>query len=201
MWKTHGPRQRTLLIIAAVVLLALGAVLAFGRQLADLVGLDLPSAPMDVIGWHDKEAAGLLVGLGIVVFLVCLWVLLAALPNRPSAPTYRYRAGGADEGEGLTEIDSSVIARAGQDSAEAHPELTGAHVRISGGSDAPVLYARYTLRADADPVAAMDLVTGTLVPELETALGVPFTRRHVRYDVAAPGKQDARNIDLATLPK
>lgn len=199
MWKTHGPRQRTLLVVAAVILLLVAAAVTVGRPVVRALGLDAPAAPLDVVSAHGTTAAGILTGLGAVLLLVSLWVILAALPSRPSAPTFRYR--GSDGDEGMTEIDSSVIARAAQDAAEGHAVFNGARLRISGSSEAPVLYARYTLRADADAVEAMALVDERLVPDLEAGLGTAFVRRHVRFDVTEPQRHDAKHIDLTTVQK
>ena len=195
MWKTHGPRQRVLLVIAAVILGAVAALLLLGRDLLPSWGVAVPEKPVGLIPWQGEQAGIAVVAAGVVLVVLALWVILTALPTKPATHVFRFhsdRSGGA-----MTQIDTGVIARAAENAATSHPTVSAAGVRISGSAKEPVLYAKYTLRSDADAVEAMELVEQRLIPDMETVLGVSFARRHVRFDVSAPVKQDPGHLNLA----
>ncbi len=195
MWKTHGPRQRVLLILAVLVLGAAAALVLLGRTVLPTWDVTVPEKPVGLIPWQGDQAGVAVVIAGAVLVLLALWVILTALPSKPATHTFRFhsdRSGGA-----MTQIDTGVIARAAENAATSHPTVSAAGVRISGSAKEPVLYAKYTLRSDADAVEAMELVEQRLIPDMETVLGVGFTRRHVRFDVSAPAKQDPGHLNLA----
>ncbi|MFJ3959196.1 hypothetical protein [Arthrobacter sp. NPDC090010] len=198
MWKTHGPRQRVLLVVVALIFAALAVSLLLGRQLTAGLGVSPTDGPGGLAPWRGEQAAVAVVVASAVVVLLALWIILAALPKKPAAHAFRYHSDSS--GGAMTQIETGVIAKAAESAATSHPTVSAAGVRIGGSAKEPVLYAKYTLRSDADPVEAMRLVEDRLIPDMETVLGTSFVRRHVRFDVSAPARQDPGHLNLADAP-
>ncbi|MGH3652958.1 hypothetical protein [Glutamicibacter sp.] len=193
MFRTHVVRQRLILAILGLVLLAAGAsgLAAVWWGLGQGAGLGqariASSLPID-----QQYLLPLGLALGIADIVLSLAVLITAIPRRPSAHEFRYES----SSEGVSEIETSVIAKAAETAARTQPEIVDANVRIGGNAAEPVFYARFTLRADAPANRGIELVNGRVVPDLEMVLGVSFSRKHISFSFQKPEKQDSNKAVL-----
>jgi len=193
MFTTHVVRQRLILAVLGLVLLAAGGLglAAVWSGLGEGAGLGRAqignSLPVD-----QQYLLPLGLALGIAGIVLSLAVLITAIPRRPSAHKFRYESGT----EGVSEIETSVIAKAVETAAQTQPEIVDANVRIGGNATEPVLYARFTLRADAPANRGIDLVNERVIPDLEMVLGVPFASKHVSFSFQKPEKQDSQKTVL-----
>ncbi|MNW67743.1 hypothetical protein D3C74_463790 [compost metagenome] len=96
----------------------------------------------------------------------------------------------------MSEIETSVIAKAAETAAQTQPEIVDANVQIGGSATEPVLYARFTLRADAPANRGIELVNDRVIPDLEMVLGAPFASKHVSFSFQKPEKQDSQKAVL-----
>lgn len=194
MWKTNGVRQRVVLAVIGLILVAAGGALYWGRWNA-------PNADQPVLnglgsgGWSDAMPsiviyASLFLAL---LALASLVVILSTLPRKPSNQTFIYRS---KDQSGISRIDTSVISRAAQDAAKVHPELLSASIRIGGSAESPVLYAWFTLRVDASPIESMNLIRSRLIPDMEIALGRAFTQKHVKVDFGFKKSESDSKVTL-----
>lgn len=193
MFKTHVVRQRIILVILGLVLLAGGGWGLASVWRGRLSGNDFGrgeignSLPID-----QQYLVPLGLAIGIAGMVLSLAVLIAAIPRHPSAHKFRYQSGT----EGVSEIETSVIAKAAETAAQTQPEIVDANVQIGGNATEPVLYARFTLRADAPANRGIELVNDRVIPDLEMVLGAPFASKHVSFSFQKPEKQDSQKAVL-----
>lgn len=195
MWKANGLRQRIILTLLGLFLLAGGSAVAWTswsattaqNGLAQTRLLDSFQVQMPQLAMYAAGALGLLA-------LLMLLIVLSALPQKPGKRTFIYRS---DAGAGVSRIDSGTISHAAQDTAEQSPEISSAEIRISGSVQNPVLYARYTLRVEALPFDGMNLIREILIPQMEQALGSQFAQKHVSIDFQ-PKKSGSTNKTTLT---
>lgn len=195
MWRTHGPRQRALLIIGAVALLSAGALTLLSPPLWGGNPEAMPQVD-DVVQWSGDQVATGLLAAGFLLALICVWVLLAAMPRKPPIRTLRFSTGqGAS-----TMIRSDVIAKAAQEAAERSGLITTARVRISGSAATPSLYATFSVRSDRPLAEAVHLVNERVITDMETVLGAQFAEKHIRYDVNDEHTKNSGALELTSLP-
>jgi len=188
MWTTHVVRQRIILAILGLALLVLGGLGLAAALLGFPKIKDLGQAQIgDSLPIDQQYLLPLGLAVGIVGIVLSLAVIITAIPRRPAAHEFRYES----RNEGVSEIETSVIARAAESAAQTQPEIVDANVQIGGSATQPVLYARFTLRADAPANRGIELVNGRVIPDLETVLGVPFAHKHVSFSFQKPEKQDS----------
>lgn len=193
MFRTHVVRQRIILMILGLVLLAAGSFGLAAAWWGFGPGAGLGQGP--IVG-NLPIAQQYLLPLGVVIgiagVVLSLAVLVTAVPRRPSAHEFRYES----RSEGVSEIETSVIAKAVETAAQTQPEIVDANVQIGGNATEPVLYARFTLRADAPANRGIELVSERVIPDLETVLGVPLYRKHVSFSFQKPEKQESNKAML-----
>jgi len=193
MFTTHGVRQRTILVILGLLLLAAGVLGLAAVWWGFPDGTDLGreqignSLPID-----QQYLLPLGLAVGVIGMVLSLAVLITAIPRRPSAHKFRYES----RNEGVSEIETSVIAKAVETAAQTQPEIVDANVQIGGSATEPVLYARFTLRADTPATRGVDLVNERVIPDLEMVLGAPFASKHVSFSFQKPEKQDSEKVVL-----
>ncbi|TAP28564.1 hypothetical protein [Arthrobacter sp. S41] len=188
MWTTHVVRQRIILAILGLALLVLGGLGLAAALLGFPEIKDLGQAQIgDSLPIDQQYLLPLGLAVGIVGIVLSLAVIITAIPRRPAAHEFRYES----RNEGVSEIETSVIARAAESAAQTQPEIVDANVQIGGSATQPVLYARFTLRADAPANRGIELVNGRVIPDLEMVLGVPFAHKHVSFSFQKPEKQDS----------
>ncbi|HJX76699.1 hypothetical protein [Glutamicibacter sp.] len=194
MWKTNGARQRVILAVVGLILVAAGAALYWGRWNAPNTDQPVLSG-LDHGAWSEAMPSiviytSLFLGLLAVASLI---VILSTFPRKPSNQKFIYRS---KEQSGISRIDTGVISRAAQDAAKVHPELLDASIRIGGSTESPVLYAWFTLRVDASPIESMNLVRSRLIPDMEAALGRSFTQKHVKLDFGFKKSESDSKVTL-----
>lgn len=195
MWQTHGPRQRILLVLAGAFLVAIGGVLALGNKLLPSGSAGSPRID-DFVPWAGEQMAYAVLAIASLLALVCLWIILGAMPRKPPIRTLRYtNAAGAN-----TVIKTDVIARAAQEAAEHSGVITTARIRVSGSADAPTLYAAFTVRSDRPLVAALNLINQRIVPDMETVIGTEFRAKHIKYDIGGVQTKQPTSLELTSLP-
>ncbi len=195
MWQTHSARNRTILGIFGVLLVAagvLGILVAAGLLPGMVDRVPNPVAPLADAG--TRGIAGVL-AIGFILVVVAVFLLLSVLPRRPRARTMRYEG----EDGALTSLDSEVVSRAAAESALRHDLVTDAQVRVGGTTHAPVLRARYTVRQDAPIRDSLGLISEVLIPEVEGVLGGSFEAVHVRVEVSTARAGTSQEVDLADL--
>lgn len=193
MFRTHVVRQRIILAVLGLLLLAIGSLglAAVWRGIGEGPGLGQAqignSLPLD-----QQYLVPLGLAIGIAGMVLSLAVLITAIPRRPSAHKFRYES----RTEGVSEIETSVIAKAAETAAQTQPEIVDANVQIGGNATEPVLYARFTLRADALAKRGIELVNDRVIPDLEMVLGTPFASKHVSFSFQKPERQDSQKVVL-----
>jgi len=188
MFTTHGVRQRTILVILGLLLLAAGVLGLAAVWWGFPEGTDLGRAQIG----NSQYLLPLGLAVGVIGMVLSLAVLITAIPRRPSAHKFRYES----RNEGVSEIETSVIAKAVETAAQTQPEIVDANVQIGGSATEPVLYARFTLRADTPANRGIDLVNQRVIPDLEMVLGAPFASKHVSFSFQKPEKQDSEKAVL-----
>ncbi|WP_404288887.1 hypothetical protein [Glutamicibacter arilaitensis] len=179
MWKPNGLRQRTVLALLGLLLLAGGGAVAWTSWAANTSNGLLQPRLRDSLPVQMPELAMYAAAIFALISVLAVLVILSTLPQKPGKRTFIYRS---DTGNGVSRIDSGTISHAAQDAAEKSPEISSAEIRISGSAQNPVLYARYTLRVEALPLDGMNLIREILIPQMEQALGTQFAQKHVSID-------------------
>lgn len=201
MRDTAGRLNRTWLAIIGLLVLLLGAVgllLASGAAATVTNSLNArftPAQPTDSVvpaGLRDvfgTEAAPLvLTALAVVVgFLALLW-LLAQVPRRHPARTFRLHSD--DGATGYTRCEPKVLSEAVENHVLRLPGVTGADALLRGSATEPDL--NLTVRVDdrADLQALLHLVHTEVAADLETALESPLRSLAVLITVGNRQRDD-----------
>lgn len=196
MWKPNGIRQRIFLALIGLVLLLAGGSMAWtswSARAAENVGEQ--ARVRDSLPIQMPELATFTAVALAVIVLVALLSVFSALPKKPGKRTFIYRS---EAGNGISSMQTEVIARAAQQAALHSSGISNAEIRISGSAQYPVLYARYTLRVEARPLDGMDLIRETLIPDLEQALGAQFIEKHISIGFL-PKKAEPSNKTTLTV--
>ncbi|MFJ2621095.1 hypothetical protein [Glutamicibacter sp. NPDC087344] len=196
MWKPNGIRQRIFLALIGLTLLLAGGAMAWMSWIARTAeNVGGQARVRDSLLVQMPELATFTAGALAVIVLVALLSVFSALPQKPSKRTFIYRS---ETGNGISSMETEVLARAAQQAALHSSGISNAEIRIGGRSQYPVLYARYTLRVEARPLDGMNVIRETLIPELEQALGAQFIEKHISIDFL-PKKADASNKTTLTV--
>ncbi|MBG6218234.1 hypothetical protein IWX75_002715 [Arthrobacter sp. CAN_A6] len=194
MRETAGKLNRTWLAIVGLVSLLLGAaglLLASGAAsgLAASTGIGVqPATPSDQAlpeGFEDifatTLAAVIVAGLAIVVGLLVLGWLLAQVPKRNQARTFRLHS---DDGvDGQTNCEPRVISDAVEVDVERIPGVNAATALLRGSASQPELNLDIKLDPRADVRSIVDQIHATVTPNLETALETPLRKTAVIVNV------------------
>ncbi|WP_146112353.1 hypothetical protein [Arthrobacter sp. MYb222] len=178
MWKPNSIRQRVMLALLGLLLMASGAAVAWLSWDSTRNGL-AQTRLIDTFPAQMPELGIYLAGALAMMAIILLFVMMSALPKKPGKPTFIYRS---DNGTGVSTVDSRTVSMAAEEAAESTPEVDSADIRINGTAKNPVLYARFTLRADARPIDGIGLIRDVLIPQTEQALGAQFAEKHVNID-------------------
>ncbi|HJX79613.1 hypothetical protein [Glutamicibacter sp.] len=179
MWKANSLRQRVILTLLGLLLLAGGGAVAWTSWAANNSGGPVQPLLRDFLPVQMPELAMYAAAIFALISVLTVWAILSALPQKPGKRTFVYQS---EAGNGVSRIDSGTISQAAQDAAEKSPEISSAEIRISGSVQNPVLFARYTLRVEALPLDGMNLIREILIPQMEQALGAQFAQKHVSID-------------------
>lgn len=181
MRQTAGRLNRTWLAIIGLLVLLLGAaglLLASGAAVTVAEALNAgftPARPSDTVipaGFDDvvatTAAALVLTALSVLVGLLALLWLLAQVPRRRPARTFRLHTD--DGAAGYTRCEPKVLAEAVENHVLRLPGVTGADALLRGSASEPDL--NLTVRVDdrADLQDVLHLIHTDVAADLETAL-------------------------------
>jgi len=179
--------NRTWLIIIGILLLAAGvaSILFSSGIMAQLTGANLAGADDPVLAdgpglLETVPASAVLVG-GIILGLLGLWWILAEVPRRRAASSYRLHE---DPARGITRCDPSVLAAAVEDDAGSLPGVVSSTALLRGTAESPDLALRLTLNERADIQEALRLVRTDVLANLSRALEVPLHTAGIALDVS-----------------
>lgn len=197
MRHTAGGLNRTWLLIIGLVALLLGLtgiLLASGTaaSLTSAVNPGLqPAGPRKRIlpeGFQDvfaSNGAAILVTIAaVIVGLLALAWLLAQIPKRQQARTFRLHA--EDAVDGRTRCEPRVIADAVETDVEGIYGVTGASALLRGSATQPELNLDVKVDPRSDIRDIIDQIHSLIAPNLETALETPLRRTAVLINVSAP---------------
>ncbi|WP_049829323.1 hypothetical protein [Arthrobacter sp. RIT-PI-e] len=194
MRETAGTLNRTWLAIIGVVALLLGTagiLLASGTAsgLASSVGLE-PPAPGDPAlpeNFQDvfvpDTAAAIVAVVAVVVGLLALVWLLAQVPRRNQARTFRLHAD--DAVDGRTTCEPRVMASAVESDVERIYGVISAAALLRGSASQPELTLDVKIDQRADVRSIIEQIHAEVAPNLETALETPLRRTAVLVNIGA----------------
>ncbi|MHA7145568.1 Asp23/Gls24 family envelope stress response protein [Arthrobacter sp. TmT3-37] len=196
MRHTAGGLNRTWLAIIGLVALLLGLagiLLASGAAatLTSTINPGLqPAGPQERIlpdGFQDlfaSNGAAILVTIAaVLVGLLALMWLLAQIPKRQQARTYRLHA--EDAVDGRTRCEPRVIADAVEADVEGIYGVTGASALLRGSASQPELNLDVKVDPRSDIRDIIDQIHSHVAPNLETALETPLRKTAVLINVSA----------------
>ena len=193
-----GAMNRTWLIIIGILLLAAGAAsILFSSGLMDqlsggrLAGADEPVLA-DGPGVLDTvPPAAVLIG-GIILGLLGLWWILAEVPRRRAASSYRLHE---DPARGITRCDPAVLAAAVEGDAASLPGVVSSSALLRGTAESPDLAMRLTLNERADVQEALRRVRSDVLANLSRALEVPLHTAGIALDVSGRPAQMGNTVE------
>lgn len=196
MRETAGKLNRTWLALLGVVALFLGIVgilLASGAaaNLASTLGLGVePAAPGDRALPEGYEsvfaptvAAVIIAASAVLIGLLVLGWLLAQVPKRHQARTFRLHA--EDGVDGQTNCEPRVLTDAVEADAEQLPGVNAATALLRGSASEPELNLDLKVDPRADLRSIITQIHATVAPNLETALETPLRKTAVLVNVSA----------------
>ncbi|QKV80300.1 alkaline shock response membrane anchor protein AmaP [Amycolatopsis sp. Hca4] len=175
--------NRTLLVIAGLLLIAAGAIPAAIRfHWLPALGGNRPIVPGTALPptWVLSATAAA----GIVVALAGLRWLAAQLIRKPAGRTWQFEA---DPGAGRTELATTVAIGPFTEELRGYPGVRTATASLTGSREHPELFAVVSVEQDGDPAAIRDRIRETGVPRLCQALDLDDLPTHVelRFTTAA----------------
>ncbi|WP_104165946.1 hypothetical protein [Arthrobacter sp. SX1312] len=205
MRETAGRLNRTWLAIIGLLVLLLGAaglLLASGAAATVTGALNagfIPARPSDTVvpaGLRDAftaDAAPLvLTALAVLVgFLALLW-LLAQVPRRHPARTFRLHTD--DGGTGYTRCEPKVLAEAVENHVLRLPGVTGADALLRGSATEPDLFLTVRVDDRADLQDLLHLIHTDVAADLETALETPLRNLAVLVTVGNQQRNDSTAV-------
>lgn len=166
-----GTANRVWLTILGLLCLAAGVyalLLATGvvGSSADPV---LSGPPENVTG--PDYAPVVAVFAGLLLGLLGLWWILAQIPRRLAAGTFRLHENAA---RGITVCNPSVLAAAVQNDTDRIPGVVGSTALLRGTAEEPDLTLKVTVNARSDIRDVVDRIQRTVIPNLASALETPL---------------------------
>lgn len=187
MRQTAGTLNRTWLTILGILVLIAGvAVLLQAAGTLHTVVNTPPASEKVATGnlhafFTQPWLLAVLLVLGIVVGVLALLWILAQIPRKNPADTYRLQS---DRTQGRTLCDPSVLAGAVQDQVNTLPGVVSSSALLRGTADEPDLTLQVTVNDRADVRELLRRLETTTLPDLSTALEAPLQRRRIRIDVS-----------------
>ncbi|RJT74878.1 alkaline shock response membrane anchor protein AmaP [Arthrobacter cheniae] len=201
MRETAGKLNRTWLAIIGLVslllgisciLLASGAALGIaaatgvGVQPADPSDRALPGGFQDIFA--TPLAAVIVAALGVLVGLLALGWLLAQVPKRNQARTFRLHTDDAVDGQ--TNCEPHVISDAVEADVQRISGVNTATALLRGSASQPELNLDVKVDPRADVRSIIDQIHATVTPNLETALETPLRKTAVLVNVTNRRSRD-----------
>ena len=177
-----GTANRVWLTILALLCLAAGVYLLL--LASGVVGTSespvLSGPPEDVTGADYAPGAVLIIGL--ILGTLGLWWMLAQIPRRVEADTFRLQE---DPARGITVCDPSVLAAAVEDDTDRISGVVDSTALLRGTAAEPDLTLKVTVNAWADIGEVMDQIEGAVVPNLAMALENPLHSLGVQLEASS----------------
>ncbi|MET4060881.1 hypothetical protein ABIB35_002438 [Arthrobacter sp. UYP6] len=108
---------------------------------------------------------------GLLIGLLALWWLLAQIPRRLTAGTFRLQE---DPARGITVCNASILAAAVENDTDRIPGVVGSTALLRGTPEEPDLTLKVTVNARADIREVVERIQRTVVPNLASALENPL---------------------------
>lgn len=177
MRSLSGPRNRTVLIIAAVLTLAAAAwlvlvafqLVAPGQAVGGLV--TVPDQPT-VASLIETQRTWLLpaaAAAAVLAILAGIALLVAQIPSAPAHTRMRFQA---DDGAVLASLEPQVLEQALAERVGGVSGVVDASLRVSGSTTALAVQGELTVADSSEVEWAIDEARRLLASDLETALGV-----------------------------
>ncbi|WP_298252109.1 hypothetical protein [uncultured Arthrobacter sp.] len=195
MRETAGKLNRGWLTIIGILALLLGVVgilLASGAAagIASATGTGFePAGPGETALPENAQsifappvAAVILSVVAVVVGLLALAWLLAQLPKLHQAGTFRLNSG--DNADGMTSCEPDVLSDAVEADVEQLDGVQAASALLRGSASQPDLTLDVGIDPRADVRAVIEQIHSSVVPDFETAVGVPLSRNAVLINVS-----------------
>ncbi|MET4093290.1 hypothetical protein [Arthrobacter sp. UYCu712] len=187
MRQAAGTLNRTWLTILGILVLAAGIALLLQAAgiLHTLAGTPPPGdkvIPGDLHSFFVQPwVMGLLLVLGVLVGVLALLWIIAQIPRKNAADTYRFHTDGA---EGRTLCDPSVLARAVENQVNTLPGVVTSSAVLRGTADDADLTLQVTVNDRADVRDLLRRLETSTLPDLCTALEAPLQRHRLQIDVS-----------------
>ncbi|MDJ0314816.1 hypothetical protein [Arthrobacter sp. H35-D1] len=188
MRQTAGTLNRTWLAILGILVLVAGVAVLLQATgiLQNVLQTPLRGAKIVTGGLHPFFAQQWLVilflAVGIIVGVLALLWIIAQIPRKNLAETYRLQQPGA---QGRTTCDPSVLADVVVHQINTLPGVVASSALLRGTADEPDLTLKVTVNDEADVRALLRHLESTTFMELSTALETPVIKRRVQIDVSA----------------
>lgn len=201
MRETAGKLNRTWLALLGIIVLLLGVLgilmaagaaaglvqsAGLGLQVAEPNDRALPDGFQNVFA--TPAAPIILAALAVIVGVLALAWLLAQVPKRRQARTFRLHA--EDSTDGQTNCEPAVLAHAIESDTESIHGVTGASALLRGSASQPELNLDIKVDPRADVRSILDQIHATVAPNLETALETPLRKTAVLVNVASARSND-----------
>ncbi|MGP9683585.1 hypothetical protein [Brachybacterium sp. AOP3-A1-3] len=195
MRTVSGPRNRLVLVLAALVALVAAVWLAaasFGLADrwpgAEAVLPHADSTPASLIAAHQAWVLPAAVVLTLLAVVIGIWLLVAQAPSRPATAPLRFSD---EDSAALGTLEPAVLERALSEHVEGLSGVLDASVQVSGSTTSPWVQASVTISEDAETGWAAQSVRELLAADVRTVLGVEARQVdllvHLRSS-AAPSK-------------
>lgn len=187
MRQTAGTLNRTWLMILGILALAAGIALLLQAAGTLHTLANTPPAGDKVIAgdlhsfFVQPWVVGLLLVLGVLIGVLALLWIIAQIPRKNAADTYRLHSGGA---EGRTLCDPSVLARAVEEQVNTLPGVVTSSALLRGTADDADLTLKVTVNDRADVRDLLRRLETSTLADLSTALEAPLQRRRLQIDVS-----------------
>lgn len=166
-----GTANRVWLTILGLLCLAAGIwVLLLAAGVVGTAAGPVLSGPPEAV--TDPEYAPVVALIaGILLGLLGLWWMLAQIPRRLAAGTFRLQE---DATRGITVCDPSVLASAVEHETDQIPGVVDSTALVRGTAEDPDLTLKVTVNSRADIGEVIDRIQGTIVPNLASSLENPL---------------------------
>ncbi|PYI69772.1 hypothetical protein CVV68_01295 [Arthrobacter livingstonensis] len=187
MRQTAGTLNRTWLAILGVLVLAAGitGLLQAAGTLQTIAPTPSPGTRVVTGELHPFFAQPWLIALilviGVLVGVLALWWIIAQIPRKNPAGTYRLQHEGA---QGRTSCDPSVLAAAVEEQVNTLPGVVTASALLRGTANEPDLTLKVTINDRTDVRALLRHLETSTLPQLSTTLEAPLYRRRLQIDVS-----------------
>lgn len=176
-----GTANRFWLTILGLLCLAAGIwALALAAGITGSAAQPVLSGPPEQVT-GPEYAAWIALGGGVLLAILGLWWILAQIPRRRPAGTFRLQE---DPARGITACEPGVLAAAVEHEANQIPGVVGSSALLRGTADEPDLTLKVTVNARADIREVLHRIQTSVVPHLVTSLENPLHSLGIRIEAS-----------------